>query len=300
MFWEASLSFNIVQLPTPSSSSPLPSPSPSPPPLPLSLSFFFSLSPSLSLSRSLSLSGVVSLSQALCSSDEYSNSLLHLDLSKNPGVLSGEDASVRERRKTHLETKTHTAPFLLHFISFIWLLSLSLSRFLVSVSRTCISSCLSPTAWSTWICRARIAPSTRWVFDVYVQRFKQNAFLWLTVSTLCLTQLFGALLRGCCADLSHLNLSKNSFSHRLVTSLRLLQQQQQQKKPNLRIYRPYFTSKASSCLSSSLPLVSFFAIISVSHLMGNQKWALWESLEHCASSLWVCPLRKAELAALPA
>lgn len=29
-------------------------------------------------------------------------------------------------------------------------------------------------------------------------------------------QLFGALLRGCCADLSFLNLSKNSFSHRLV------------------------------------------------------------------------------------
>lgn len=44
------------------------------------------------------LSGVVSLSQALCSSDEYSNSLLHLDLSKNPGVLSGEDASVRKHK----------------------------------------------------------------------------------------------------------------------------------------------------------------------------------------------------------
>ena len=37
----------------------------------------------------------MSLSQALCSSDDYSNSLLHLDLSKNPGVLSGEDATVR-------------------------------------------------------------------------------------------------------------------------------------------------------------------------------------------------------------
>uniref|UniRef100_A0A671U0K3 CARMIL C-terminal domain-containing protein n=1 Tax=Sparus aurata TaxID=8175 RepID=A0A671U0K3_SPAAU len=41
--------------------------------------------------NSLDNQGVVSLSQALCSSDEYSNSLLHLDLSKNPGVLSGED-----------------------------------------------------------------------------------------------------------------------------------------------------------------------------------------------------------------
>lgn len=41
--------------------------------------------------------GVVSLSQALCSADDYSNSLLHLDLSKNPGVLSGEDATVRHK-----------------------------------------------------------------------------------------------------------------------------------------------------------------------------------------------------------
>lgn len=40
--------------------------------------------------------GVISLSQALCSSDDYSNSLLHLDLSKNPGVLSGEEATVRD------------------------------------------------------------------------------------------------------------------------------------------------------------------------------------------------------------
>lgn len=40
--------------------------------------------------------GVVSLSQALCSCDDYSNSLLHLDLSKNPGVLSGEDATVSD------------------------------------------------------------------------------------------------------------------------------------------------------------------------------------------------------------
>lgn len=48
----------------------------------------------LNLSKtSLTSKGVASLSQALCSCDEYSNSLLHLDLSKNPGVLSGEDAS---------------------------------------------------------------------------------------------------------------------------------------------------------------------------------------------------------------
>lgn len=50
--------------------------------------------PPLFICSPLSSSGVVSLSQALCSSDDYSNSLLHLDLSKNPGVLSGEDATV--------------------------------------------------------------------------------------------------------------------------------------------------------------------------------------------------------------
>lgn len=69
MFWKCSPSFNTEQL-----------------------------SPCLSVSLPsicTSLSGVVSLSQALCSSDD-SNSLLHLDLSKNPGVLSGEDASVRK------------------------------------------------------------------------------------------------------------------------------------------------------------------------------------------------------------
>lgn len=52
-------------------------------------------SPLLHLLSSFLFLGVVSLSQALCSSDDYSNSLLHLDLSKNPGVLSGEDATVR-------------------------------------------------------------------------------------------------------------------------------------------------------------------------------------------------------------
>lgn len=58
----------------------------------------FTYSPSSCLSPFIFFSGVVSLSQALCSSDEYSNSLLHLDLSKNPGVLSGEDASVRKHK----------------------------------------------------------------------------------------------------------------------------------------------------------------------------------------------------------
>ncbi|KAJ8268675.1 hypothetical protein COCON_G00138470 [Conger conger] len=102
----------------------------------------------LNLSKtSLSSKGVVSLSQALCSSDDYSNSLLHLDLSRNPGVLSGEDAT-------------------------------SLYLFLAQ------PNCL--------------------------------VHLDLSGTDCAVDSLFGALLRGCCADLSYLNLSKNSFSHRKV------------------------------------------------------------------------------------
>ncbi|XP_034470689.1 capping protein, Arp2/3 and myosin-I linker protein 3 isoform X2 [Hippoglossus hippoglossus] len=100
----------------------------------------------LNLSKtSLSSKGVVSLSQALCSSDDYSNSLLHLDLSKNPGVLSGEDAT-----------------------------------------------------------------------NLYLFLAQPNCLVHLDLSgTDCtVDSLFGALLRGCCADLSYLNLSKNAFSHR--------------------------------------------------------------------------------------
>ncbi|XP_061924804.1 LOW QUALITY PROTEIN: capping protein, Arp2/3 and myosin-I linker protein 3-like [Entelurus aequoreus] len=100
----------------------------------------------LNLSKtSLSSKGVVSLSQALCSSDDYSNSLLHLDLSKNPGVLSGEDAT-----------------------------------------------------------------------NLYLFLAQPNCLVHLDLSgTDCtVDSLFGALLRGCCADLSYLNLSKNCFSHR--------------------------------------------------------------------------------------
>ncbi|CAB1317234.1 unnamed protein product, partial [Coregonus sp. 'balchen'] len=102
----------------------------------------------LNLSKtSLSSKGVVSLSQALCSSDDYSNSLLHLDLSKNPGILSGEEAT-----------------------------------------------------------------------NMYLFLAQPNCLVHLDLSgTDCtVDSLFGALLRGCCADLSYLNISKNCFSHRAL------------------------------------------------------------------------------------
>ncbi|KAK6467805.1 capping protein [Huso huso] len=89
--------------------------------------------------------GLVSLSQALCSSNEFSSSLLHLDLSKNPGILSGEEAA-------------------------------NLYLFLAQ------PNCLVHLDLSGTDC---------------------------AIDTLC-----GALLRGCCADLSYLNLSRNAFSHK--------------------------------------------------------------------------------------
>ncbi|XP_052316346.1 capping protein, Arp2/3 and myosin-I linker protein 3-like isoform X2 [Oncorhynchus keta] len=128
----------------------------------------------LNLSKTfLNSKGVVS--QTLCSSDEYSNSLLHLDLSKNPGFLSGEDAS-------------------------------NLCLFL-SQPNCLVHLDLSGT-------------------DCFVE------------------SLFGALLRGCCADLSYLNLSKNTFSHRKV-------------KENLPLFRQFFSSAFSlthvSLASMKLP-----------------------------------------------
>ncbi|CAJ1060013.1 capping protein%2C Arp2/3 and myosin-I linker protein 3-like isoform X2 [Xyrichtys novacula] len=130
----------------------------------------------LNLSKtSLTSKGLVSLSQALCSSDEYSNSLLHLDLSKNPGVLSGEDAS-----------------------------------------------------------------------NLYLFLSQPNCLVHLDLSgtDCCVDSLFGALLRGCCADLSFLNLSKNSFSHRKV-------------RDTLPLFRQFFSSAFSltyvSLASMKLP-----------------------------------------------
>ncbi|XP_020557520.1 capping protein, Arp2/3 and myosin-I linker protein 3 isoform X2 [Oryzias latipes] len=118
----------------------------------------------LNLSKtSLTSKGLVCLSQALCSSDEYSNSLLHLDLSKNPGILSGEDAS-----------------------------------------------------------------------NLYVFLSQPNCLVHLDLSgtDCCVDSLFGALLRGCCADLSFLNLSKNAFSHRKL-------------KDTLPLFRQFFSSAFS-------------------------------------------------------
>uniref|UniRef100_A0A3B3ZWY2 Capping protein regulator and myosin 1 linker 3 n=1 Tax=Periophthalmus magnuspinnatus TaxID=409849 RepID=A0A3B3ZWY2_9GOBI len=148
----------------------------------------------LNLSKtSLTSKGMASLSQALSSSDEYSNSLLHLDLSKNPGVLSGEDCS-----------------------------------------------------------------------SLYLFLSQPNCLVHLDLSgtDCCVDSLFGALLRGCCADLSFLNLSKNSFSHRKV-------------KDTLPLFRQFFSSAFSlnhvSLSSMKLPpdVLSFFFFALLTGLTSN-------------------------------
>uniref|UniRef100_A0A8C7S3Y9 Capping protein regulator and myosin 1 linker 3 n=1 Tax=Oncorhynchus mykiss TaxID=8022 RepID=A0A8C7S3Y9_ONCMY len=117
---------------------------------------------------------------ALCSSDDYTNSLLHLDLSKNPGILSGED-------------------------------------------------------------------------NMYLFLAQTNCLVHLDLSgTDCaVDSLFGALLRGCCADLSYLNLSKNCFSHRKV-------------RETLPVFRQFFSSAFSlthvNLSSMKLPLDTLRAL----------------------------------------
>lgn len=215
MFWESSLSFNIVQQP-------------------LLLSLFFPfIHLSLSLRSGVSLSGSVLQRWVL-------------QLSPAPGPEQEPRGPVGGgclgQKAQPIWKQKHTLRYLYATLQTqIWRLCLF---FWTSLRRTCTSSCLSPTAWSIWICQAQTALWTQWVSILsvyllaedrqmfYVQRLKKKEMHFslysgqprLTVSTLCLMQLFGALLRGCCADLSFLNLSKNSFSHRLVMSLRLPKQ----------------------------------------------------------------------------
>lgn len=91
-------------------------------------------SPLLHLLSSFPFLGVVSLSQALCSSDDYSNSLLHLDLSKNPGVLSGEDATVRtttnKSKQYHAESLWKMCNKNIFFSQRVWIILQTLCIYL--------------------------------------------------------------------------------------------------------------------------------------------------------------------------
>lgn len=87
---------------------------------------------------------------------------------RTPGSSRGR--MHRSESTSHLETQIHAAPFILHFFSLIRCFSSS-----QPVRRTFISSCLNPTAWSTWICRAQTAVLTQWVFNGWVW---SNVCLW--------------------------------------------------------------------------------------------------------------------------
>lgn len=87
---------------------------------------------------------------------------------RTPGSSRGR--MHRSESTSHLETQIHAAPFNLHFFSLIRCFSSSRP-----IRRTFISSCLNPTAWSTWICRAQTAVLTQWVFNGWVW---SNVCLW--------------------------------------------------------------------------------------------------------------------------
>uniref|UniRef100_A0A8C6S9C1 CARMIL C-terminal domain-containing protein n=1 Tax=Neogobius melanostomus TaxID=47308 RepID=A0A8C6S9C1_9GOBI len=73
-----------------------------------------------------------------------------------------------------------------------------------------------------------------WIAYLYLFLSQPNCLVHLDLSgtDCCVDSLFGALLRGCCADLAFLNLSKNSFSHRKV-------------KDTLPLFRQFFCSAFS-------------------------------------------------------
>uniref|UniRef100_A0A3B3DCP0 CARMIL pleckstrin homology domain-containing protein n=1 Tax=Oryzias melastigma TaxID=30732 RepID=A0A3B3DCP0_ORYME len=70
--------------------------------------------------------------------------------------------------------------------------------------------------------------------NLYVFLSQPNCLVHLDLSgtDCCVDSLYGALLRGCCADLSFLNLSKNAFSHRKL-------------KDTLPLFRQFFSSAFS-------------------------------------------------------
>ncbi len=112
MFWECSLSFNIVQLPPPS-------PTTTPP---VSLLYLLSICtpPPPSLSLSLSLSQEWCLSLRLCA-PAMSTPTLSCTWTWARTLGSSQGRMPRSESKTHLETKTHTAPFICHFSNLTWL-----------------------------------------------------------------------------------------------------------------------------------------------------------------------------------
>lgn len=161
MFWESSLSFNIVQQPLL---------------LLLLLSLFFPfIHLSLSLRSGVSLSGSVLQRWVL-------------QLSPAPGPEQEPRGPVGGgclgQKAQPIWKQKHTLRYLYATLQTqIWRLCLF---FWTSLRRTCTSSCLSPTAWSIWICQAQTALWTQWVSILsvyllaedrqmfYVQRLKKR------------------------------------------------------------------------------------------------------------------------------
>lgn len=195
-------------------------PSPPPAPPPLSLFLFYPSAPfSLSLRSGVSLSGSV-LQRWI------------LQLSPAPGPKQKPRSSLgggRLGQKAQPIWKQKHSLFHLSFSILIWSLSSALFLFAELVSLFVSAQLPGPFgSLRHWLLCGLCEYLMVWDHQMFMCNINIKCIsLRLTVSTLCLMQLFGALLRGCCADLSFLNLSKNSFSHRLVISLKLPKQQKQ-------------------------------------------------------------------------
>ncbi|NXN42239.1 CARL2 protein, partial [Rhinoptilus africanus] len=140
---------------------------------------------SLSLARTmLSAKGMSTLCKALADNKAIGSSLLHLDLSGNPGALAGDDIS-------NLQSLLHQCHSLSH-------LSLAGTDCPLDAVIHPIPSPIPPRA-----VRGAAAPA-------------ESSSTWLVSLS---RQLFGALVHRCHTTLIHLDLSKNLYSHKRVKTI---------------------------------------------------------------------------------
>ncbi|NWS41282.1 CARL2 protein, partial [Probosciger aterrimus] len=150
---------------------------------------------SLSLARTmLTAKGMSMLCKALADNKAIGSSLRHLDLSGNPGSLAGDDTS-------KLQNLLHQC----HSLSHLSLASTDCPLDTVSTYGEGPSSDLSPNP-----CCAAGGAATP---SCLAQGWAGSSSIQITSPP---QQLFGALVHGCHTSLTHLDLSKNVYSHKRV------------------------------------------------------------------------------------
>ncbi|NXD72165.1 CARL2 protein, partial [Eolophus roseicapillus] len=151
---------------------------------------------SLSLARTMltAKAGMSMLCKALADNKAIGSSLRHLDLSGNPGSLAGDDTS-------KLQNLLHQC----HSLSHLSLASTDCPLDTVSTYGEGPSSDLSPNP-----CCAAGGAATP---SCLAQGWAGSSSIQITSPP---RQLFGALVHGCHTSLTHLDLSKNVYSHKRV------------------------------------------------------------------------------------